>query len=105
METVPRIPWPVSWSWSPFAFASWDGALGTGYVWRAGVWQVRAYGRIDSLFDQQYAGSGYRERGKWAVFRASAGSRLERGHRSDLHLLIMPPLSESVRCAERCPIG
>src|SRR3546814_4918971 len=32
-------------------------ALSTGYVWREGPWQVRAYARVDNLFDRQYAGS------------------------------------------------
>ena len=32
-------------------------AVSTGYVWRAGSWTMRAYARVDNLFNRHYAGS------------------------------------------------
>lgn len=32
-------------------------AVSTGYVWKAGPWTMRAYARVDNLFDRHYAGS------------------------------------------------
>jgi len=48
-------------------------ALSTGYVWRAGAWQVRAYGRVDNLFDRQYAGSVIVNEGNGRYFEPAPG--------------------------------
>ncbi|WP_242560424.1 MULTISPECIES: TonB-dependent receptor [Pandoraea] len=32
-------------------------ALSTGYLWRIGPWEARAYARVDNVFDRHYAGS------------------------------------------------
>lgn len=54
-------------------------ALSTGYVWRTGPWQVRAYGRIDNLFDRQYAGSVIVNEGNGRYFEPAPGRNWSAG--------------------------
>ncbi|MDY1449077.1 TonB-dependent receptor [Pseudomonas aeruginosa] len=54
-------------------------ALSTGYVWRAGAWQVRAYGRIDNIFDRQYAGSVIVNEGNGRYFEPAPGRNWSAG--------------------------
>lgn len=54
-------------------------ALSTGYVWRAGPWQVRAYGRIDNLFDRRYAGSVIVNEGNGRYFEPAPGRNWSAG--------------------------
>ncbi|MDN7435726.1 TonB-dependent receptor [Burkholderia multivorans] len=54
-------------------------ALSTGYVWRAGAWRVRAYGRIDNIFDRQYAGSAIVNEGNGRYFEPAPGRNWSAG--------------------------
>jgi len=48
---------PVNDSNSESAPSYFVAAVSAGYVWRPGPWELMAYGRVDNVFDRQYAGS------------------------------------------------
>ena len=54
-------------------------ALSTGYVWRAGPWQVQAYARVDNLFDRQYVGSVIVNEGNGRYFEPAPGRNWSAG--------------------------
>lgn len=54
-------------------------ALSAGYVFKAGAWELNAYGRVDNLFDRRYAGSVIVNETNGRYYEPAAGRSLGAG--------------------------